>query len=110
MMPTLLLQPLVENAVKHGIAPRASGGFVRIVARAREARLRLVVEDSGRRLRCRRRRDGRGVGLRSVGDRLRAHYGADASVRITSAAGSRHRGRDRPAGRHPVAHARRQAG
>jgi two-component system LytT family sensor kinase len=48
MVPTLLLQPLVENAVHHGIMPLARGGTISIVARIDGASLRLRVEDDGR--------------------------------------------------------------
>ena len=46
-VPNLLLQPLVENAVRHGIAPKVGGGMVEIVARREGNRLRLIVRDNG---------------------------------------------------------------
>ncbi len=46
-IPGLLLQPLVENAVGHGIAPRAAGGSVAIAARTRDGLLEIVVSDDG---------------------------------------------------------------
>jgi signal transduction histidine kinase len=46
-VPNLLLQPLVENAVRHGIAPKVGGGMVEIVARREGDRLRLIVRDNG---------------------------------------------------------------
>ena len=87
LIPTLLLQPLVENAIKHGIAPRSAGGDVRIAAYTREGLLHLVVEDSGIGFDPASTRSRAGVGLRSVGDRLRAHYRDGAALHIHSAIG-----------------------
>jgi two-component system, LytTR family, sensor kinase len=47
LVPTLLLQPLVENAIRHAIAPRASGGRVEVAARRDNGALRLEVSDDG---------------------------------------------------------------
>ena len=46
-MPNLLLQPLVENALRHGIAPKVGGGRVDITARREDGELCLVVRDNG---------------------------------------------------------------
>jgi sensor histidine kinase YesM len=46
-LPPLLLQPLVENALKHGIEPRLDGGEVKVSAREEDGRLLLEVEDKG---------------------------------------------------------------
>jgi two-component system, LytTR family, sensor kinase len=84
-LPPLLIQPLVENAVKHGIAPRLAGGTVHIRARLEFPRdspagqLRVSVEDSGEAM-VRSRADGAGVGLASIRGRLQNHYGAAASL------------------------------
>jgi two-component system LytT family sensor kinase len=84
LVPTLLLQPLVENAVKHGIAPRQRGGAVRVTARRRGGSLVIVVEDTGAGFDVARPRST-GVGLRSVAERLRVHYRDRADLRIRSA-------------------------
>jgi LytS/YehU family sensor histidine kinase len=80
-VPPLLLQPLVENAVTHGIAQRLDGGLVRIEAERRGPELRIAIsnprdaEAPGRR--------GTGIGLQNVKRRLAALHGADASLEVT---------------------------
>jgi LytS/YehU family sensor histidine kinase len=77
-VPPLLLQPIVENAVTHGIAHMLDGGTIRIAATRTPARLSIVVENP-----CdpdRPRSKGAGVGLANVRARLRALHGADAVV------------------------------
>jgi two-component system, LytTR family, sensor histidine kinase AlgZ len=74
LVPPLILQPLVENAVTHGIAHVLKGGIVRIRASAGSTRLVLSVEnpvDADR-----PRGKGTGLGLANVRDRLRSAYGA----------------------------------
>ena len=80
LVPTLLLQPLVENAVRHGIGTRIGGGTVSIRARVDVPVLRIDILDSGTGFDMTRPRREGGVGLRSVSDRLRVHYGADAGL------------------------------
>jgi LytS/YehU family sensor histidine kinase len=74
MVPSLVLQPLVENAIKHGIEPHAKPGVIELVARREGAKLRLEVRDNGRGLR--REEPWRsGVGLSNTKARLEALYG-----------------------------------
>jgi two-component system, LytTR family, sensor kinase len=74
-VPPLLLQPLVENAVKHGIAPSPAGGRVRVAARVDDGRLMLEVGDSGGGMTA--AQPGRGLGLELTRRRLDAAYGDD---------------------------------
>jgi signal transduction histidine kinase len=76
LVPTLLLQPLVENAVRHGIAPKVGGGRLDIVARQDGDRLRLVVRDTGAGLpNDTLQKFNTGVGLSNTRSRLEHLYG-----------------------------------
>ncbi len=75
LVPHLLLQPLVENAIKHGLAPQRDGGTIRLAAMRAGDRLRLVVADDGVGLPP-EAPDARGIGLTNVRERLRQLYGA----------------------------------
>jgi sensor histidine kinase YesM len=76
-IPPLLLQPLVENAVKHGIAGLVEGGAVRLAARRDGAAVAIVIEN-GFDLEAPPRRD-LGMGLNHVRRRLEVRYGSEAS-------------------------------
>jgi hypothetical protein len=85
LVPNLVLQPLVENALKHGIAVRPEGGEVRIIVAAKGEALCLMVENDGPRLsEGYVIGDGNGVGLRNLRDRLAAVAGASAELRLES--------------------------
>jgi two-component system LytT family sensor kinase len=92
-LPALVLQPVVENAVKHGIAPRAEGGEISIVARVESGmppRLSIRVCDTGAGASRDALRQGRerGVGLSNVERRLHGQYGSAASLSIDSTLGA----------------------
>jgi hypothetical protein len=80
LVPPLLLQPLVENAVTHGIAQCLEGGAVRIEAGVRAARLRLAIRNPRDPEAAARK--GAGIGLQNVQRRLEALYGRDAGLRL----------------------------
>jgi two-component system, LytTR family, sensor kinase len=79
-IPVLSIQPLVENAIKHGIAPRAEPGYVRIRGDLREDGLRIAVENSSSGVAA--ETAGTGVGLQNVKRRLEICYGAGAELRL----------------------------
>lgn len=76
LVPSLLLQPIVENAMKYAIDPSEEGGTVEIHARIRGPMLELQVIDSGPGL-AEGKPEGRGIGLSNTLDRLRTLYGND---------------------------------
>jgi two-component sensor histidine kinase len=87
MIPTMAIQTLVENAIKHGIAAIRGAGIVEIRARRQDDQLWLEVLDNGPGPQSARpadepTRDGSGYGLRNLATRLRAHYGPLGSVTI----------------------------
>ena len=87
VLPSLTLQPLVENAIKYGIAPRSEGGTIEIVAALDEQSLILVVRDDGPGARTDIVDAASGVGLRAVRQRLETRYGAAATFAVTTAPG-----------------------
>ena len=75
-VPRLILQPIVENAIKHGVSPRTGPGSVHIAARVDNDRLCLEVKDNGVGLTGKARMQfDRGVGLANTRDRLECLYG-----------------------------------
>lgn len=85
-VPILSIQPLVENAVKHGVAARPDGGAIQIEAKRSDGRLHIRVCDSGPGFdaAASRPRQHAGVGLDNVSRRLVLCYGSDATLRIES--------------------------
>jgi two-component system, LytTR family, sensor kinase len=81
-VPHLVLQPLVENAIRHGIAPREAAGHVRIAAGRDGERLRLVVEDDGVGVTHDSPQEGGGFGLSGTRARLEQLYGRQASLAL----------------------------
>ena len=82
-VPSLVLQPIVENAVRHAIAPRARGGRITLSARRTGERLQLAVEDDGPGLSTNgngANGGGGGIGLANTRERLRHLYGDDQRV------------------------------
>jgi sensor histidine kinase YesM len=87
-LPPLLLQPLVENAVVHGLEPQVDGGTVQVQARIEQGCLVLEVRDNGRGLAppaAAQARRGQGLALANVRERLRSRFGDAASLELLDA-------------------------
>lgn len=89
LMPTLVLQPLVENAIHHGLEPKLDGGTVLVRAAVRAGRLEVRVRDDGLGLDVpsRRLRPGAGMALANLRARLQTRFGRDASLALRAAPG-----------------------
>ncbi len=77
LVPSMLLQPLVENAVRYGVAPLIEGGWIAIKCALDADRLRIVIGNSGRRGQGEQKKNGNGIGLGNTADRLKTLYGTD---------------------------------
>lgn len=88
-VPVLSVQPLVENAVKHGVAARPEGGAIQIQAKREDGKIHIRVQDTGPGFGTRptKLREHAGVGLENLSRRLALCYGPDASLRIESGPG-----------------------
>ncbi|MGB6383681.1 MAG: histidine kinase [Terriglobales bacterium] len=94
MVPSMLLQPLVENCIKHGLAPKVEGGSITLRSRVIKSRLVVEVEDDGVGMRSTQTfaRDhehddglgGMGIGMANVAERLKVLYGDAARMIVES--------------------------
>ena len=87
LVPPLILQPLVENAVRHGISAVSTAGVLEVTAAREGSRLRLVVRDDGPGIRAASKTPGTGTGLRNTRERLAQLYGERGLMSITEAPG-----------------------
>jgi two-component system LytT family sensor kinase len=86
MVPALILQPLVENAIRHGIEPRRGPGLISIEAKKEDQDLHLIVRDNGRGLPADPDNLGRrGIGLANTRARLQGLYGANQRFNLSRA-------------------------
>ena len=83
LMPSLLLQPLIENAIKYAVSPREPGGRIRIGGHVTGGMLQLEVSDDGPGMvNPTRLANGRGVGIRNTCERLQVLYGDRGNVSV----------------------------
>jgi signal transduction histidine kinase len=81
-IPAMMLQTLVENAIKHGLEPRTAGGTVWIRARRSDDEVAITVADDGEGFNA--KTSGTGIGLKNVRERLRLVYDGKASLAVVA--------------------------
>jgi len=89
MVPSMLLQPLVENCIKHGLAPKVEGGSVFLRSRIADSQVVIEVEDDGVGMRASRFVEatdwhGAGIGMANISERLLVLYGDAARMTVDS--------------------------
>jgi len=89
VVPSMLLQPLVENSIKHGLSPKVEGGSIFLRSRLTESRLIIEVEDDGVGMGGAQLEEssswaGMGIGMANVSERLQVLYGDTARMTIDS--------------------------
>lgn len=85
-LPNLILQPIVENAIRHGIAPRSGPGFLGVTSRHQDGLLQVQITDNGPGLPASGRITREGVGLANTQERLHQLYGAAYRLDLENAA------------------------
>ena len=86
MVPSMLLQPIIENAIRHGLGPRVEGGVIHIRSSRQNGRLSLEVRDNGVGIPEEKLKDiyQQGIGISNVQERLRVLYGSQFTMQIDS--------------------------
>jgi two-component system LytT family sensor kinase len=92
IVPSMLLQPLVENSIKHGLAPKVEGGSIYLRSRVADSRLIIEVEDNGvgmggAQLGAGNHWSGMGIGMANISERLHVLYGETAGLTVDSQEG-----------------------
>jgi len=89
IVPSMILQPLVENSIKHGLAGKVGGGRITIKTMARDGHTIIEVHDDGLGMTEEQLGHalGDGIGLSNVNERLRTIYGANYHLTLTSVPG-----------------------
>ena len=90
-VPPFTLQPLVENAIRHGLSPRIEGGTITIEAREQDGMVEIVVADDGMGASAEQAQREPGVGSRAVSQRLIARHGPMATAHVETAPSSGYR-------------------
>ena len=88
LVPSMLLQPIIENAIRHGLSPKVEGGVIRLRSARENGRLLLEVRDNGVGISPGQieQAQEQGIGMRNVRERLRVLYGSEYTFQIESPA------------------------
>jgi two-component system LytT family sensor kinase len=90
VIPAILLQPLVENCIKHGLAPKVDGGSITLRSRLQDGKLIIQVEDDGvgmsapPAVAAQHMGSGRGIGMMNVAERLHVLFGDEGKMTVQS--------------------------
>ena len=90
VIPSMLLQPLVENSIKHGLSPKVDGGSITLRSRIQDGKLLIQVEDDGvgmstpPAVAAHKMGSGRGIGMLNVAERLHVLFGDDGKMTVQS--------------------------
>ena len=89
-VPSMLLQPIIENSLKHGLAARLDGGYIKIASELRDGRVHILVEDNGVGIPEDQLPEvyAKGIGISNVHERLKVLYGDDFALHISSKEGA----------------------
>ena len=89
LVPSMMLQPLVENSIKHGLSSKVEGGWIRIHTHRSDSRLHVLVEDDGVGIPEEKLATllDRGIGVTNVNERLKVLFGNDYRMWIESQPG-----------------------
>jgi len=85
-LPSLILQPILENAIKYAITPSAAGGHIEVTARRDHGVLRISIEDDGPGIDENAPRRRGAVGIANARERLAVHYGSLAGLKVENKA------------------------
>ena len=90
VIPAILLQPLVENSIKHGLSPKVDGGSITLRSRVQDGKLIIQVEDDGvgmsapPAVAAQHMSSGRGIGMMNVAERLHVLFGDEGKMTVQS--------------------------
>jgi sensor histidine kinase YesM len=86
LIPSMLLQPLVENSIKHGLSAKVEGGTITLEAKRVDGRLHIVVADDGAGISQEKLASllDQGIGVHNVTERLKVLFGTDYRMWIDS--------------------------
>src|ERR1700761_5296921 len=89
LVPSMVLQPIIENSIRHGLANKVEGGMIRLRTWMEDGHLRILVEDDGLGMEERKLATllERGVGVSNVNERLRVMFGPDYKMDVDSSPG-----------------------